>query len=79
MKCRFLASKTYEIHENLRSNVNNCSTVKVVGGISSCRGENYKTLKNVVMMLGMRAKVLLHVWSYNFMARRYLLNNSDVI
>ena len=48
MKCRFLASKTYEIHENLRNNVNNCSTVKVVGGISSCSGENYKTLKDVV-------------------------------
>ena len=34
---------------------------------------------NDVTCTRVRAKVLLRVWSYNFMARRYLLNNSDVI
>ena len=29
--------------------------------------------------LRLRAKVLLHVWPYDFMTRRYPLNNSDVI
>ena len=31
------------------------------------------------MTLHVRAKLLLNVWSYAFMAQRYPLNNSDVI
>ena len=35
--------------------------------------------RTLSMTLPVRAKVLLHVWSYEFMKRRYPLNNSDVI
>ena len=31
------------------------------------------------MALRVRAKVLLHMWSYDFMTRHYPLNNSDAI